>query len=295
MEAPGFQLRVGSLHLEATSQPIALARAITALERQPELAAPAKLVLLGRDEAALMAEIPSVVSRTESEELALRALEEGWRWLDGASAACEADPSNGICCEHLEALLDEVRWRWQRLETGGYRVDAEGPDGSYRLRIGVLSDGDLHLSTSTTVGVSASEAMRAIRCFALESNRRLRLARLAVEGVEGERARAVWDAVLPGALPPELTLLDALEAVVGARAATARALAALCEPRVAETYLRLREGESLTRPAPRRCDQAPDRLRRQPGGPQDADSQHHARAPQPEGHQLGGHAASAPR
>lgn len=249
IEAPRLRIRLGSLYLEATSEPMALARALAALERQTELAAPAKLVLLRDGEAALMAEIPRAVPREDCEELALRALEAGWRWLDdGASGAEAAGRGNGVAREQVEESLDELSWSWQRLESGAYRVDADSPDGRFRVQIGALSEGDLHLFTATTVRAGAAEAKRALPHFALESNRRLRLARLGVAGTQGERARAVWEAVLPAALPPERTLQGALEAVVGARVATARALAALGHPRVAGSYLRLREGGASPQP-----------------------------------------------
>ena len=241
-EAPEFRIHHGPLHLEATSEPIALRSAIAALERQPELAAPVKLVLLRAGDAALMAEIPRALSRTVSEDLAFRALETGWRWLADGDAGAAAGGDDAMLFERVEGVLEELHWSWERLESGGYRVDAEGTEGIYRVRIGALADGELRLSTSTTVRAHAIEAKRALLHFALESNRRLRLARLAVATSEGERARVVWDAVLPAALPPERTLIGAVEAVVGARAATGRALGALGDPRVARSYLWLQEG-----------------------------------------------------
>ena len=247
-EAPGFRMQYGRLHLEATSEPIALPSAIAALERQPELAAPVKLIRLRAGDAALMAEIPHALSRTASEDLAFRALETAWHWLADGDAGAAAGADDAMLFERVEGVLEELHWSWERLESGGYRIDAEGVEGIYRVRISVLADGGLRLSTSTTVRASAIEAKHALLHFALESNRRLRLARLSVATSEGGRARAVWDAVLPAALPPERTLIGALEAVVGARVATGRALGALGDPRVARSYLRLQEGGAS--PAP---------------------------------------------
>lgn len=247
-KAAGFRMHQGRFHLQATSEPIALRSAIAALERQPELAAPVKLVALGAGEAALMAEIPRALARAVCEDLARRALEAGWRWLEGGDAEASAGGDDAMLFERVEGALEELRWSWERLEGGGYRVDAEVPEGIYRLRIGALADGELRLSTSTTVRARTVETKRALLHFALESNRRLRLARLAVAETEGERARAVWDAVLPAVLPPERTLIDAVEAVVDARVATGRALGALGDPRVAHSYLRLQEGGAS--PAP---------------------------------------------
>jgi hypothetical protein len=248
-----FQIRTGPLQLEATSEPLALPLALAALPRQPELAAPAKLMLLRGGEAALMAEIPHALSRADG------------RWLGedaGAAgpAGCargNADASdlsdrgngsrggNGMAWERVEQVLGELAWSWRPLESGGYRVDAGGPDGNFRVQIDALPAGGLHLSTSAAVRVGAPEAKRALPHFALESNRRLRLARLGVTATGGERARAIWEVVLPAPLPLERTLRGALEAVVGARVATARALGALGDPQVAGAYLQMlqvREG-----------------------------------------------------
>jgi hypothetical protein len=237
-----FQIHQGRLHLEATSEPIAIRSAFAALERQPELAAPVKLVALGAGEAALMAEIPRALAEAVCEDLARRALEAGWRWLEGGDAKASAGGDDAKLFERVERALEELRWSWKRLEGGGYRVDAEVPEGVYRVTIAALAVGELRLSTSTTVRSRTVETRRALLHFALESNRRLRLARLTVAEAEGERARAVWDAVLPAVLPPESTLIDAVEAVVDARVATGRALGALGDPRVAQSYLRLQEG-----------------------------------------------------
>jgi hypothetical protein len=257
----GFQVRSGPLQLEATSEPLAIEIAVAALQRQAELAAPAKLVRLRSGEAALMAEIPRALSGTDAEALARRALEAGWRWLGEDAAAVgpagrargNGDGSdlgargNGMAREAVEEVLGELAWSWRLLESGGYRVDAGGPDGSFRVQIDPLPAGGLHLSTSAALRVGAPEAKRALPHFALESNRRLRLARLGVTAGGGERARAVWEVVLPAPLPPERTLRDALEAVVGARVATARALGALGDPQVADAYLevlQVRDGEA---------------------------------------------------
>jgi hypothetical protein len=271
-----FQIRTGPLQLEATSEPLALPLALAALPRQLELAAPAKLVLLRGGEAALMAEIPRALSPADGEALALRALEAGRRWLgeDAGAADGAADPSgrargngadsgdasapsdhgsgsdggNGMAREPVEQVLGELAWSWRPLvESGGYRVDVGGPDGSFRVQIDALPAPacGLHLSTSAAVRVGAPQAKRALPHFALESNRRLRLARLGVTATGGERARAVWEVVLPAPLPLERTLRGALEAVVGARVATARALGALGDPQVAGAYLQMlqvREG-----------------------------------------------------
>jgi hypothetical protein len=270
-----FQIRTGPLQLEATSEPLALSRALAALPRQLELAAPAKLVLLRGGEAALMAEIPRALSPADGEALARRALEAGRRWLGEGGGA--ADPSgrargngadsgdvsdrgngsdggngNGMAREPVEQVLGELAWSWRPLESGGYRVDVGGPDGSFRVQIDALPTpaGGLHLSTSAAVRVGAPEAKRALPHFALESNRRLRLARLGVTATGGERARAVWEVVLPAPLPLERTLRGALEAVVGARVATARALGALGEPQVAGAYLQMLQGREGGDPPP---------------------------------------------
>ena len=77
-KAAGFRMHQGRLHLQATSEPIAIRSAIAALERQPELAAPVKLVAIGAGEVALMAEIPRALAQAACEDLARRALEAGW-------------------------------------------------------------------------------------------------------------------------------------------------------------------------------------------------------------------------
>jgi hypothetical protein len=278
-----FQIRTGPLQLEATSAPLALPLALAALPRQPELAAPAKLVLLRGGEAALMAEIPRALSPAAGEALALRALETGRRWLDedttargttagaarrprakGAGGGARGDANdrgngnaggngNGMAREPVEQVLGELAWSWRLLENGGYRVDVGGPNGSFRVQIDALPapDGGLHLTTSAAVQVEAPDAKRAIPHFALESNRRLRLARLCVTATGAERARAVWEVVLPAPLPLERTLRGALDALVGARVSTARALGALGDPQVAGAYLQMlqaHEGEARPRP-----------------------------------------------
>jgi hypothetical protein len=251
----GFRIQVGLLHLEAKSEPLELPRALGALARQPALAAPAKLVLLQRGEASLMAEIPRAVPRAAGEELVLSALEEGRRWLEnGAAAENVAGRSggggggNGMQPESVEQVLGELPWSWMPDESGAYRVDAKGSDGTFRLRITGSPAGGLRLSSSATLRAGAPEVKHALPLFALESNRRIRLARLGIAWSGDERARALWEAVLPAALPPERTLRGALEAVVGARSATARALAALCDARVAGAYLRLRGEWELPSP-----------------------------------------------
>ena len=261
-----FQVRAGPLQLEATSEPLALPLALAALPRQPDLAAPAKLVLLRGGEAALMVEIPHALPRADGEALVLRALEAGHRWLDeddnaadgtagpaGSTRGNGSGSGNETAWESVEQVLGELAWSWRPLESGGYRVDVGGPDGSFRVQIDALPapSGGLHLSTSAAVRVGAPEAKRALPHFALESNRRLRLARLGVTATGAERARAVWEVVLPAPLPLERTLRGALEAVVGARVATARALGALGEPQVAGAYLQMLQVREDGAPPPR--------------------------------------------
>jgi hypothetical protein len=93
------------------------------------------------------------------------------------------------------------------------------------------------VSSHSAVIANDIVAVEAQAHFALEANRRLRVARLGVVGSSNGAVQTVWDAVVPGVVPVERVLPAAIDAVLFARLETGRELSALSDPQIAAAYL----------------------------------------------------------
>jgi hypothetical protein len=225
--------------------PLAPERALAALRAQPALAAPAKLALAPGGAAELWAEVPRQRDLALARRLASEALDEAANWLDqtapltgGAREPALAAPGSARLPE-VEVALAALAWPRERAADGAFHLYARSGIDAARVRVAEREGGCVVLSTETALRLAAPRALEALAHFALEVNRRLRLARVSV-AADGGAARLVWDAVLPAELPADGALGLLAQALVGARAATLRAFAALNDPRVAESYLRAR-------------------------------------------------------
>ena len=92
----------------------------------------------------------------------------------------------------------------------------------------------------TLLRAAGELARHAIEVFALESNRRLRRARISVVRGDDEIVRVIWDAVAPSEPALGACLPPLVDAVSGARSETQRALSALSCDAVAQAYLNQR-------------------------------------------------------
>jgi len=235
------------IHAEAslvvgTHGPLPVAEAVRALRRQPDLRAAAKLSLTPRGAAELVAEIGDGAPRGLAEQLVGDALDRALDWLAGEETAAGA--ADALPAEALETALAEAAraegFDWAPQADGGYRVRHPSLDAGARLHVHALAGG-ARVSSQTTLAAPGEAAPLALACFALETNRRLRLARLSVRP-EGERAiTLVWDAVLPAGASLDVGLAERLVAVAATRARTRRAAAALLHGAVSDAYLRSRE------------------------------------------------------
>ena len=227
--------------LEARDPRIDLGDAIVGLGWQADLPAPVKLV--GDREgpstgAALRAEIWAGAGERVA-QLAREALSLGRRWLD---EGLPGSPSTHAVA-NAETWRELVPRPSEVLPGGSLRVHAPGEPGSVRLQLDALPGGAARVWTASAVPVASPQVARALALFALDANRRLRLARLslsaATHGGTTDRviARVVWDAVLPAEVVGEDAVRAALEAVAAAHAETRRALRALSSRTLAEAYL----------------------------------------------------------
>jgi hypothetical protein len=225
---PDPKVSIDPFVVEAWAAPLPRALVLERLALQPELEQPAKLVLSGGGEPALLAEVAHRGDPRAAEPQARDALRAALAWIKGDGRT----QPNGAAPIDLAELLASLPWGSERREDGSYYVSTQ--DGGASLK------------------VDAPSAGRALPLFALEVNRRLRLARLSVTGIAEGSADVVWDAVLhapsiagasPDAARLEQALLEVTTAVAGARGETLRTLRALGTPRVAETYMRLRAGK----------------------------------------------------
>jgi hypothetical protein len=236
-------IRADAMLVEGSHAPIGYERALAALSSQPELASPAKLYVTPHGEPGLLAEVPRTLDRRRCESLATGALDAAVAWLDGATLPAAVGPAHAS--EEVEAALASLAWRFDHSEDGSYRVHAGGAHAngagfSARVRVAAIGADRLHVSTSTALAYVEPQAARALTRFALETSRRLRLARLSVGVPDAATARVVWDAVVLSELGLDRALPEAVQAVTCARAETARGLAALADARVAREFLRIR-------------------------------------------------------
>ncbi len=248
----------------ATVGPIALADAVSGLARQTALMAPVKLALAADGTAVLLAEAPvGAFVGAESWATLDAALSTAWDWLhaDAGVAAREtahdrrrgaqairaveggASPVPGIpiADARIPELLRAAGWEWA-VEGAGYRVRLAGEAAT--LRVMPLAGRGLRVwAEAVPIRVASDASAQALSLFALDVNARLRLARVSV-AITDDVARVGWDAVLWGgeaAGPPGPWFNDAVEAVVGAHADTARAARAVASREVATAYLRARD------------------------------------------------------
>jgi hypothetical protein len=196
-----------------------------------------------------IAEIPLVADPHDCKKLAGQALDSVETWLDsGCSSQAAAtsgsepplvardtdDPIDSV----IARTLDETGWSWEPTGETGYRVQVATDAGSIgRVEIRRIGSNAVRASSVSTVEVNSVIARDALVHFALESNRRLRLARITVSSAAGEATQLVWDAVAPTALPVAAVLPRLIDAVGFARSETNLALVALSDESIAAAYL----------------------------------------------------------
>ncbi len=248
-------LRSRSLHLEPTliamiTQPLPLDSVRMGLPHQLDyFIAPVKFALTAEGSGCAIAEIARVADPHDCEKLAGQALDGLESWIDrGCPANGEArwdrespviarDTADAVDLE-IARSLDEIGWSWEAIGEASYRVHATtGSSSIGRLKIDRIGSSALRVSSESTVRVNDVVAKEALAHFALEANRRLRIARLTVADADDEAMTLVWDAIAPAVLPVSAVLPRLVEAVAFARAETSLVLVALADERIANVYL----------------------------------------------------------
>ena len=231
-----FRLEGGALC--ARLGPLPIAAALDGLSRQSQLSAPAKFALSQKGSAELQTEIPLLAERRLCEKLADAA-------LDAALLMTQADDMPldegelAIGPSEVEGALVELPWGFRQTDANRYQIDA-APAVDHAMRVSLVGTANnLRASTRTSLRSNSQEAYLALRYFALESNARLRLARISVAERE-DGASIVWDAAVPSQLPAAGAVPAIVEAVVYAQMLTRRSFSALSDARVAAAYLRER-------------------------------------------------------
>lgn len=229
-----------------------------ALARQVELVAPAKLALSRDGDCELRAEVLGVngvdglggVDGADASKLAVDALDLARAWLAGEAVPPRGAPAQA---EDLAGALAELppAWAWETAEDGGFRVHATAFGESVRLSVDAVA-GSARVMARSILATPDPDAGPALLRFALETNRRLRLARIGLAAPNGESTAVTWDAVTPSGIELSSVLPATVEAVVRAHAATRRSLRALCHVAIARLYLDAREAAPRRRrPDPR--------------------------------------------
>jgi hypothetical protein len=231
-------------------QPIPLEMARKGLAHQLDLAAPVKFALTAADgHGCAIAEIARVADLHDCEKLAGQALDVVDSWIERGcpvnGQAREASESSVIARSTADTVdseiarsLDETGWSWEAIGETSYRVHVTtGSDSIGRVQIDRTGSKALRVSSVSTVRAEDVVAKEALAHFALEANRRLRIARLTVSGADDEAMQLVWDAVAPAELPASSALPRLLEAVAFSRSETNLALVALADERIATSYL----------------------------------------------------------
>jgi hypothetical protein len=232
-----LDVRPESTLLTARLGPLPIARALDRIADLTRLRAPAKLVLRAGGEACLLAEIPRAIARDRAEACVRTALDDAARWLDDpVDPARTPDPAQATKAGLAEAAAD-LAGSLVSQPDGCLRLDAPG---GARLQLDVDANGTTRVACQHAVEVVSPEPARALTRFALETNGRLRLARLAVAWDGSAVATLTWDALLPAGLPLGRTLSHAAQAVSSAWAATHRPLRLLASEPLASEFLRLR-------------------------------------------------------
>jgi hypothetical protein len=247
-------LTLGTTRFESDGR-IAVARfgpldagAGAAIVRHAELTAPAKLSLAPGGEVELLAEVLRT-SGTDAAKLARSALDLGRAWLSGETPIGGSAPPDD---EDLAGALAELpeTWVWERGDDGDFHVHATAFGESVRLTVRTTAGGAQVLARSALPAPDPAVG-RALARFALETNRRLRLARIGVSMNEGETCAVTWDAVTPAGVDLAGVVPAVVEAVVRAHAATRRSMRALAHVQIAAAYLDARD------PAPKRRQSTP--------------------------------------
>ena len=212
-----------------------------ALARQPELLAPVKLAASARGDTELRAELLRARG-IDTEALARRALSQATAWLAGDAADAMPD-ANELHAEAIAAGLSELpkAWAWEPQGEDGFHVHATAFGTSVRILVEGRASTTV-ASVRSAVPAATADTREALVRFALETNARVRLARIGVAASDEGSARVTWDAVASPGVALERALPAAVEAVVGAHATTRRALRALSHAAVARAYLDARCG-----------------------------------------------------
>jgi hypothetical protein len=222
--------------------PLPIARALAGLSWQSQLLVPAKFALSQTGDAELQAEIPLVAERRLCEKLADSALDAALLGEQTDDAPRDED-APGTCRPEIEDALGELPWGFRETGADRYQIDA-APSVGHAMRVTVAGTaGALHAATRTSLRTDSQQARLAFRFLALESNNRLRLARIGVTDLD-DGAAIVWDAVAPAGLPSAAAIPAIVDAVVHAQMLTRRSFSVLSDPRVAATYLRDRPSTS---------------------------------------------------
>lgn len=206
-----------------------------ALARQAGVEAPVKLALAKDGRLELRAEVLRRGGR-DAAKLARGALDAGRAWLVGAAPR---HPGATPPRDELAGGLDELpaTWAWESDDQDGFHVHASAAGAPLRLAVRSLPGG-AQVTVRSAVLAGGDASRTALLHFALESNARLRLARLSLSAEADGPIAVSWEAVVPAdALCRDLR--DAALAVVGANVATAQSLRALGEDAVARHYLAL--------------------------------------------------------
>ena len=219
-----------------------------AISRQTELLAPAKLALAPGGECELRAEVLRS-SDVDAPKLARSALDLARAWLSEEPPGGEATRWDG---EDLAGALAELpaAWVWERGDADEFRIHATAFGESVRLTVRAAAGGAQVIARSA-LATPDPGVHPALARFALETNRRLRLARIGVSTADDETSSVSWDAVAPPGVDLAGWLPALVEAVVRAHAATRRSLRALCHDAIARTYLDARKPAPRRRPVPR--------------------------------------------
>jgi hypothetical protein len=208
-----------------------------AITRQAELLAPAKLALSAQGDCELCAEVLRS-GGLDAPKLARSAIDVGRAWLAGEAPGASAIPPDP---DDLASALAELprAWAWERGEADRFRVHATAFGESVRLAVDAVPGG-ARVTARSALATPDPAAGDALAHFALDSNRRLRLARIGLAGTNGDATAVTWDVVTPPGMDLASVLPAAVEAVVRAHAATRRSLRALCHGQIARLYLHAR-------------------------------------------------------
>jgi len=278
LRLPHTTLHVSATAVRATRAPLGIHAGFECLRRQPGLELPAKLAITGASgELGLCAELPNVTQNEDRRAVALEVLASAYGELSGlGDRTRRAERSDGAlelgnagdAAEVLGAALSELGWQGHAIEGGGYRI---GGAGRHAIAVEVCATGFARVAQlPLTLAYDGPACAAALSWFVLETNARLRLARVDVAFDGAARAFARCCAFVPGVAPsaPGLPLGDAAperrrnlgardrddsrlrafvsdlelarSAVEVARAETAAALQALSTRPAADHYLALR-------------------------------------------------------